>query len=49
MRCLARMIRELLEGLTEDPWRQAHPFSADVQDCQATLFRADASREEMEH
>jgi hypothetical protein len=43
------MIRDLLDALPEDPWRQEHPFSSDMEACQAVLFRAGASRPEMEH
>ena len=37
-----------MEGVTEDRWRQEHPFSDDLRTCQDVLFRAGASREEME-
>lgn len=42
------MIRDLMDDLMEDPWRQGHPFSDDLRSCQEVLFRAGASREEME-
>jgi hypothetical protein len=42
------MIRDLLDELPEDPWRQEHPFSGDVDACQQVLFRAGSSRSEME-
>src|SRR5690554_4481603 len=42
------MIRDLLDDLTEDPWRQEHPFSEPMRACQNVLFRAGASRAEKE-
>lgn len=42
------MIRDLIDQLTEDPWRQGHPFSDDMRTCHEILFRVGASRSEME-
>jgi hypothetical protein len=41
------MIADLLEELRPDPWRAAHPFSADMRACHEVLFQAGSSRAEM--
>ncbi len=41
------IIGDLIEDLPQDPWRESHPFSADVQTCHDVLFRAGSSRAEM--
>ena len=42
------MIRDLIDDLPRDPWRRGHPFSPGLQACHEVLFRAGASRGEME-
>jgi hypothetical protein len=42
------MIRDLLDDLRQDPRRIQNPFSNDIEACHAVLFRAGASRLEME-
>ena len=42
-----RMIGDLIEDLPQDPWREANPFSPDMQECHDVLFRAGSTRAEM--
>lgn len=37
-------IRELVDALRPDPWRQANPFAAEVDDCHQILFDPSSSR-----
>ncbi len=41
------MIADLIEDLPQDTWRDANPFSPDMQACHDVLFRAGSTRAEM--
>jgi len=44
---IALMLPDLLDNLSDDPWRRENPFTAPMTACQDVLFRAGASRAEM--